>query len=332
MTFDQIIDNLKNKIYHPVYFLTGEEPYFIDEISDYIEKNVLDESEKDFNQTVIYGRDTDVPAVIGSAKRYPMMASHQVVIVKEAQYLEDIENLQPYVEKPLDSTLLVINYKYKKLDGRTTFARELKKKAVLFESKRVYDNQVPAWINDYLKQKGYRITPKATAMLTEFLGSDLSKIVNEISKLVLNIPAKSEINETHVEQNIGISKDFNIFELQNAIGSRNVVKANQIAKYFAASPKENPLIKTVIMLFSYFTKLMIYQQLTDKSKNNVASALGISPMFVKDYETAARNYHPEKLRAIISLLREYDLKAKGVDNVSTEDGELLRELLFKILH
>ncbi|MBM3434771.1 MAG: DNA polymerase III subunit delta [Bacteroidetes bacterium] len=332
MTFDQIIGNLKNKIYHPIYFLVGEEPYFIDEISDYIENNVLEESEKDFNQSIIYGRDTNVPAVISSAKRYPMMASHQVVIVKEAQYLEDIENLQPYVEKPLDSTLLVINYKYKKLDGRTTFAKELKNKAVLFESKRIYDNQVPTWINNYLKQKGYRITPKASEMLTEFLGSDLGKIVNELSKLILNVPEKSEINENHVEQNIGISKDFNIFELQNAIGLRNIVKANQIAGYFAASPKENPLIKTVIMLFSYFTRLLIYHQLTDKSRNNVASALGVNPNFVKDYESAARNYHPEKIKRIISLLREYDLKAKGVDNVSTEDGELLRELLFKILH
>jgi DNA polymerase III subunit delta len=332
MNFDQIIGNLKNKIYHPVYFLMGEEPYFIDEISDYIEKNVLDELEKDFNQTIIYGRDTDVPAVIGAAKRYPMMASHQVVIVKEAQYLEDVEDMLPYVEKPLDSTLLVINYKYKKIDGRTTFAKQLAKKAVLFESKKVYDNQVPAWINDYLGQKGYRITPKATAMLTEFLGADLSKIVNEISKLILNIPEKAEINETLVEQNIGISKDFNIFELQNAIGSRNIVKANQIARYFAANQKDNPLIKTVIMLFSYFTKLMIYHQLTDKSKNNVASVLGVSPMFVRDYETAARNYYPDKLKSIVSLLREYDLKAKGVNNISTGDGELLRELLFKILH
>jgi len=332
MTFDQIIGNLKNKIYHPVYFLTGEEPYYIDEISDYIEKNVLSESEKEFNQSVIYGRDTHVPAIISAAKRYPMMSSHQVVIIKEAQYVDKIETMLPYIEKPLDSTLLVVNYKYKKVDGRTSFSKLLTKNGVLFESKKFYENQVPVWINDYVRQKGFRISPKATAMLTEFLGTDLSKIVNEISKLILNIPEKAEINETLVEQNIGISKDFNIFELQNAIGTRNILKANRIATYFAANPKENPMVKTVIMLFSYFTKIMIYHQLTDKSKNNVASALSVNPNFVKDYEIAARNYNLKKLIPIITLMREYDLKAKGVNNISTDDGELLREMLFKIMH
>jgi len=332
MTFDQIIDKLKNKIYYPVYFLSGEEAYYIDEISDYIEKNVLTETEKEFNQTIIYGRDTSVPAIISAAKRYPMMANYQVVIIKEAQDVQKIEELDHYVEKPLQSTLLVINYKYKKIDKRKTFSKLVEKKGVLFESKKLYDNQVPDWINNFAGQRGYRITPKATAMLSEYLGTDLSKIVNEISKLILNIPAKAEINESLVEQNIGISKDFNIFELQNAIGTRNIVKANQIANYFAASPKENPLVKTILMLFSYFTKLLIYHQLTDKSRNNVASALSVSPLFVRDYEIAGRNYNQKKLAAIISLLREYDLKSKGVNNVSTAEGELLRELLFKILH
>jgi len=332
MTFDQIIDKLKNKIYYPVYFLSGEEAYYIDEISDYIEKNVLTETEKEFNQTIIYGRDTSVPAIISAAKRYPMMANYQVVIIKEAQDVQKIEELDHYVENPLQSTLLVINYKYKKIDKRKTFSKLVEKKGVLFESKKLYDNQVPEWINNFAGQRGYRITPKATAMLSEYLGTDLSKIVNEISKLILNIPAKAEINESLVEQNIGISKDFNIFELQNAIGTRNIVKANQIANYFAASPKENPLVKTILMLFSYFTKLLIYHQLTDKSRNNVASALSVSPLFVRDYEIAGRNYNQKKLAAIISLLHEYDLKSKGVNNVSTEEGELLRELLFKILH
>jgi len=332
MTFDQIIDKLKNKIYYPVYFLSGEEAYYIDEISDYIEKNVLTETEKEFNQTIIYGRDTSVPAIISAAKRYPMMANYQVVIIKEAQDVQKIEELDHYVENPLQSTLLVINYKYKKIDKRKTFSKLVEKKGVLFESKKLYDNQVPEWINNFAGQRGYHITPKATAMLSEYLGTDLSKIVNEISKLILNIPAKAEINESLVEQNIGISKDFNIFELQNAIGTRNIVKANQIANYFAASPKENPLVKTILMLFSYFTKLLIYHQLTDKSRNNVASALSVSPLFVRDYEIAGRNYNQKKLAAIISLLHEYDLKSKGVNNVSTEEGELLRELLFKILH
>ena len=332
MTFDQIIDKIKNKIYHPVYFLMGEEAYYIDEISDYIEKNVLTESEKEFNQTIIYGRDTTVQAIVSAAKRYPMMANYQVVIIKEAQDVQKIEELEKYLENPLQSTLLVIGYKYKKIDKRKTFSKLIDKKGVLFESKKLYDNQVPGWINDFVGRKGYRITPKATSMLADYLGTDLSKIVNEISKLILIIPEKAEINENLVEQNIGISKDFNIFELQNAIGTRNIFKANQIANYFAASPKENPLVKTIIMLFSYFTKLLIFHQLTDKSRNNVASSLSVSPAFVKDYEIAARNYNPKKLAAIVSLLREYDLKSKGVNNVSTSEGELLRELLFKILH
>jgi DNA polymerase-3 subunit delta len=332
MTFDQIIDKLKNKIYYPVYFLSGEEAYYIDEISDYIEKNVLTETEKEFNQTIIYGRDTTVLSIISAAKRYPMMANYQVVIVKEAQDVQKIEELDKYLENPLQSTLLVINYKYKKIDKRKTFSKLIEKKGVLFESKKLYDNQVPDWINHFAAQKGYRITPKATSMLAEYLGTDLSKIVNEISKLILNIAEKAEINESLVEQNIGISKDFNIFELQNAIGTRNIVKANQIANYFAASPKENPLVKTILMLFSYFTKLLIYHQLTDKSRNGVASALSVSPAFVRDYEIAARNYNPKKLAAIVSLLRDYDLRSKGVNNVSTTEGELLRELLFKILH
>lgn len=332
MTFEQIIDKLKNKIYYPVYFLTGEEPYYIDEISDYIEKNVLTDIEKEFNQTIIYGRDTSVQSIISAAKRYPMMGNYQVVIIKEAQDVQKIEEIEPYIQNPLASTLLVINYKYKKVDKRKTFAKLIEKKSVLFESKKLYDNQVPDWISNYIVQKGYRITPKATSMLAEHLGTDLGKIVNEVSKLILNIPGRAEINESLIEQNIGISKDFNIFELQNAIGTRNIIKANQIGNYFAASPKENPLVKTILMLFGYFSRLLIFHQLTDKSRNNVASALSVSPAFVRDYEVAARNYSPVKLAQIISYLREYDLKSKGVNNVSASEGELLRELLFKILH
>jgi len=332
MTFEQILSDLKNKIYYPVYFLGGEESYYIDTISDFIEKNVLEEAERDFNQTIIYGRDTNPNEIISLAKRYPMMASHQVVIVKEAQNIQKIEELESYLEKPLDSTVLVIAYKYKKIDKRKSFFKNIGKKGVLYESKKVYDNKIPAWIVSYLQPKGYTIMPKGAAMLAEFLGSDLSKIVNELEKLILNIPEKTEINDVLIEQNIGISKDFNIFELQNAIGSRNISKANQIVNYFAANPKENPLVKTVPIMFGFFSKLLIYHQLKDKSKNNVASALSVNPFFVKDYQVAAKNYSYPKLKAIISLLREYDLKAKGVNNISTSDGELQKELMFKILH
>jgi DNA polymerase-3 subunit delta len=332
MTFEQIIGDLKKKIYYPVYFLTGDESYYIDEISDFIEDNVLSDVEKEFNQTVVYGRDTDVPSIISYAKRYPMMSNYQVVIVKEAQDVEDIENLASYVEKPLDTTLLVINYKYKKIDKRKSFVKQIGKTGVFFESPVLYDNKVAGWITDYVVKKGYRISPKASVILAEYLGSNLSKIVNEVGKLFINVPSGAEIDATLIEQNIGISKDFNFFEFQNAIGSRDVVKANRIANYFAANPKDNPLIRTITLLFSFFSKLLIYHQLENKSRNNIASALSINPFFVQDYQVAARNFPYRRTVQMITLLREYDLKSKGVNNVSTSEGELLKELLFKMLH
>ncbi len=332
MKFNEIITDLKNKIYYPVYFLTGEEPFYIDEISSYIEKNVLSEDEKEFNQTVIYGRETDVPTIVSYAKRFPMMSNYQVVIVKEAQQINKIEELAPYIENPLKSTLLVICYKYRKFDKRTTFASKIKKNSVLFESAKLYDNKIPDWINDNLKQKGYSITPKASFLLSEYLGTDLSKISNEISKLIINLPENTQITDVHIEENIGISKDFNVFELQKTLGKKNVYKSNQIINYFAANPKENPIYKIIPVLYSFFSKLLIYHQLKDRSRNNVASALSINPYFVYDYENAAKNYSFEKLSKIISYLREYDVKSKGVGNISAKDGELMKELVFKILH
>lgn len=332
MKFNQIITDLKNKIYYPVYFLTGEEPFYIDEISNYIEKNILSEDEKEFNQTLIYGRETDVPTIVSYAKRFPMMSNYQVVIVKEAQQVNKIEELAPYIENPLKSTLLVICYKYKKFDKRTTFAKTIAKNSVLFESAKLYDNKIPDWINTYLKQKGYTITPKASFLLSEYLGTDLSKISNEISKLIINLPENTEITDVHIEENIGISKDFNVFELQKTLGKKNVYKSNQIINYFAANPKENPIYKIIPVLYSFFSKLLIYHQLKDRSRNNVASALSINPYFVYDYENAAKNYSFEKLSKIISYLREYDVKSKGVGNISAKDGELMKELVFKILH
>jgi len=296
---DQILNNLKNKIYHPIYFLWGDESYFIDSISDFIEGSVLSDTEKEFNQTVIYGRDTNVLSLISVAKRFPMMANYQVVVVKEAQDIEKIEELLPYIENPLSSTLLVLNYKYRKIDRRKSFFRKVEKIGVLFESKKVYDNKLGSWISEFVNDKGYTITPKATAMLTEFLGTDLTKVVNEINKLIINLPEKAEINDLQVEKYIGISKDFNIFELQNAIGDKNVVKANRIVNYFAANPKENPLIKTIVLLYGYFSKILIYHQLKDKSRNNAAAVLSVNPFFVKDYQVAARKYNIQKLTTII---------------------------------
>ena len=331
-SFDQLLGDLKNQIYYPVYLLHGDEAYFIDAISDFIELNVLNDMEKEFNQTIVYGKDSNVFTLMSYAKRFPMMANYQVLIVKEAQDLDKIEELQPYIENPLTSTILVLCHKYGKLDKRRGLYKAIEKIGVTFESARLYDNKIPDWINAYLYQRQYSITPKAATMLTEFLGADLGKIVNEIQKLLINIPSGSEINEEYVEKNIGISKDYNVFELQKALAKKDVVKSNQIILYFAANPRENPLVKVIPILYSYFSKILYYHYLPDKSKNAVASALSINPFFVSDYQQAARSFPVGKTVAVISLLREYDLKAKGVGNVSAGDGELMKELIFRILH
>lgn len=332
MTFEQLIQNLKNQIYHPVYLLHGEEAYYIDLLSDYIEEHVLTDTEKEFNQTVLYGKDVDAPAIISYAKRYPMMANYQVLIIKEAQEINDLESLAPYIQEPLSSTLLVICYKYGKLDKRKSLAKSIEKNGVVFESPRIYDNKIPAWIEAYVSQQGYSITTKASYMLTEFLGNDLSKITNEIRKLIINIPTSAAIDEGLVEKYIGISKDFNVFELQKALGSKDFFKANQIITVFGSNPRENPLVKVIPILYSYFSKVLLYQHLQDKSRNNAAAALAVNPFFLKDYEVTARNYSPAKVKSIIGILSEYDLKSKGVDNVSATDGELMKEMIFRILH
>jgi DNA polymerase-3 subunit delta len=334
VSFENILLDLKNKIYSPVYFLYGEESYFIDVISDYIEENVLSEIEKEFNQTIIYGKDIDIPTLASYARRFPMMSNYQVILVKEAQDLNKIEELEPYILNPLESTLLVLCYKYEKIDRRKSLFKNIEKKGILFESARIYDNKIPDWIAEYVRKQNYSISTKACFLLAEFLGNDISKIVNEISKLIINIPEKQEITEDYVEKNIGISKDYNIFELQKALGKKDVLKANQIINYFAANPRENPLVKVIPMLFSYFSKILVYHHLEDKSRNNVAAALSISPFFVMDYQQAASSYTSSKVASIISVLREYDLKSKGVDSSSTSfpDGELMKELIFKILH
>ena len=332
MKFNEILANLRKKVYQPVYFLTGEETYFIDEICNYIANHVLDESEKEFNQTVLYGKDTDVATIISEAKRFPLMGEHSVVIVKEAQHIRKIEDLEVYLDQPQPSTILVICYKYKTLDKRKKFTKELAKKAVLFEGKKLYDNQIPDWIQNYLSKHNYSIHPKAAFLLSEFLGADLSKITNELDKLMLIIEKGQEITSDIIERNIGISKDFNNFELNNALGKQDVLKSNLIIKHFAANPKDNPLVVTLGVLFTFFQKTLLYHTLKDKSKNNVASKLKVNLFFVRDYELAARNYSKGKLVKIISHLREYDLKLKGVNNNSISEGELLKELIYKILH
>ncbi len=344
MDFNTIMSDLKKKIYKPVYFLMGDEPYFIDIISDYIENNVLDEGEREFNQTILYGRDVSTADIVGAAKRFPMMSEYQVIIVKEAQDIKDLIKKEDkdakkekqktpfelYLENPLSSTILVFCYKYKSIDKRTAIAKLIDKLAVLFETKKLYDNQVPDWINNYLKGKDYTVGPKASAMLTEYLGTSLSKITNELDKLMINLAPKSEITPEHIQTNIGISKDYNIFELQTAIGKKETLKANRIINYFGANEKDNPMVMTVSSLYGYFCKLLTYHFISDKK--TAAAAMGVHPFFVKDYEVAAKNYSVGKLKSIFSYLREYDLKSKGVERGDTTEGELLKELVFKILH
>lgn len=326
-----IVADIKKGNLKPIYFLMGEEPYYIDAISDYIENNVLAEEEKGFNQMILYGRDVAIDDIVSNAKRYPMMAERQVVIVKEAQDLSrTIEKLASYAENPQPTTVLVVNYKYKKLDKRKALYKTLKKSGVVFESKKLYENQVADWIRRVLSGQNYTISPKASQMLVEFLGTDLSKINNELEKLKIILPEGIQITPDHIEENIGISKDYNNFELRKAIGERNSVKAFKIINYFANNPKDNPMVVTVSLLFNFFSQLLHFHGLNDKNPRNVASALKINPYFVNEYVSAARNFPMRKVSQIVSKLREFDVKSKGVNSNAVPQGDLLKELLVKI--
>ncbi|WP_274474527.1 DNA polymerase III subunit delta [Mangrovimonas aestuarii] len=327
----QLVSDIKRGNLKPIYFLMGEEPYYIDRISEFIEDNVLDESEKGFNQMVMYGRDVSIEDIVGQAKRFPMMAERQVVIVKEAQDLSrTIERLSDYAANPQPSTVLVLNYKYKKIDKRKALYKTIKKSGVVFESKKLYENQIGDWIGRVLKGKNYGISPKAAQMLVEFLGTDLSKINNELEKLQIILPQGTTITPEHIEENIGISKDFNNFELRKAIGARDEVKAYKIVNYFAENPKDNPMVMTVSLLFSFFSQLLQLHGLKDHNPKNVASALKINPFFVSEYTTAARNFPMKKVSAAVATLREFDVKSKGVGAQNIPQGDLLKEMLVKI--
>lgn len=327
-----IINDIKNGNIKPIYFLMGDEPYFIDKISDFIEHNVLDEADKGFNQVVMYGRDVSVDEIVSSAKRYPMMAEKQVLIVKEAQDLSrTIDKIEAYAENPQPTTVLVLNYKYKKLDKRKKVYKLIAKNGVIYESKKLYDNQVVDWIVKTLADKKYKIEPKASQILVEFLGTDLSKINNELNKVTSVLPLNAIITPEHIEELIGISKDFNNFELRKAVGQRDVLKANRIINYFAQNPKDNPLVMTISLLNSFFTQLLLYHGLKDKSKTNVVKSLGVNPYFVGDYVNASKNFPMRKVSKIIGLLHKADMNSKGV-KANQSNSEILKELLFKILH
>jgi len=336
MKVQDILSSLKQRKYKPIYLLHGEESHYIDEICGVIENTVLNDSQKGFDQTILYGKDVDFSTIISAAKRYPMMSDYQVILVKEAQGLkwkgeEDVEMLRKYVENPTPTTILVFAYKYSKFDKRTKLYKSIEKAGVAFESAKLYDNKVAPWIVEEFQGQGRRIHPQAAALMAEYLGTDLSKVANEVQKLLLNVGAEREISVQDIEQNIGISKDFNVFELNNALGKRDALKAIQIVDYFAANPKSNPVVLVMGTLYGYFSKVLKYHYLPDKS--SAAKELGVNPFFVKDYELAARNFNKLKLFQVMTILKDYDLKFKGLDaGPNTSDGDLLREMIFKILN
>ena len=330
-SINQLFSEIKENKLAPIYFLMGEETYYIDLISDYIESHVLTEQEKGFNQVILYGKDVSVQDIISHAKRYPMMADRQVVIVKEAQNLsKTIDQLIDYVKNPQTSTVLVFKYKYKTLDKRKALYKSLFKSAVLFDSKRIYEDKVPSWIQNFLKSKSVAITPKAALMLTEFLGNDLSKIVNELNKLIIVIGTNNQITPELVEQNIGISKDFNNFELQKSLGNLDHKKAYKIVNYFAQNPKQHPFVLTISILYMYFTKLMKLHTVGVKNPTMLSKTLGVNPYFINEYIAVSKNFPMKRISGVLETLRIYDLKSKGVDsNISHKD--LYNELIYNIL-
>jgi len=329
--YNEIIKSIDDKKYYNVYFLSGTESYYIDKISDYISKNILNEEEKAFNQAVLYGKETNAKEIISEAKQYPFGSLNRVVIVKEAQHIRNIENLDEYLDNPLSSNILVICYK-KKIDARKKFFKNLKKKNYLFESNQLYENQIANWINEYCNEKGINITNESCAILAEHLGNNLSKITNELDKLLINISNDEKITPTIIEKNIGISKDYNVFELQNCLGKKNILQSNKIANFLSANSKNNPFVLTISSIFSFFKKVLIYKQISNLDRSRIASTLKINPYFINQYQTASQNYNYNQLKKIFKFIEEYELRSKGIGNYNTTTDSLLKELIFKILH
>lgn len=330
---EQILRNLQKKDFAPVYLLMGEESYYIDLISDYIQYHVLDENQREFDLTVLYGKDTDITTIINTAKRYPMMSPYQVVIIKEAQNVKELDKLQFYLNNVSKTTILVLCYKYGTVDGRKKWVSELKKIGVVYESKKLRDYEMSAWISQYAKSKQLVIDEKATIMLTDFLGTDLNKVANELDKLCITKPSGSmRITPELIEKNIGISKDFNVFELQDALINKNVIKANRIIRYFADNKKSNPLQMVLAQLFGFFSNLMIFHYLPSKTAEAAATEFKIHPFVARNYLKAAQSFNAWKTMNVITCIRETDAKSKGIENVSSDEGDLLKELIFKILH
>ena len=333
-TYESIRNDIQHRRFHPIYLFMGNESYFIDALTDLLLEQVLSEEEKDFNLHTFYGVDTDVNTIISTARRFPMMAEHQLVVVKEAQQLDKIELLDVYAKKPMPTTILVINYKHGTIDGRKAVVKNIEKAGVLFESKKLYENQIPTFITSWFKEKEIGIDAKSAQMLTDHVGNDISKLIPQLQKLEISLPqGVRRVDSGLIEKNVGISKDYNNFELQKAIIQKDVFTANRIVNYFGMNPKEHPMIVTVSVLFNYFSNLLECYWLPRKDEQSIMNALNIrSSFFVKDYVVGMRNYSARKVMSIISDLRTADARSKGIDNVSASQGELLKELVYRIMH
>ncbi|HEY8971502.1 MAG TPA: DNA polymerase III subunit delta [Puia sp.] len=331
MSVEKILGDWRKSKFKPVYWLEGEEEYYIDKLVEYAEHQILSEAEAGFNLTVFYGKDADWTAVINACRRYPMFAERQVVLLKEAQQMRDIDKLEAYIEKPLASTVFVVSYKEKKVDGRSKLARLLKEKAELFTTKKLYDNQLPDWTSELVRSKGYTITQKALLLLVDHIGNDLSRIDNEVDKLLVNLAGRNNITEDDIEKYVGVSKEYNVFELQDAFAKRDKVKAIRIIQYFESNPKAAPIQLILPSLYNFFSKAyMIFGQSSSDEKS-VAAAIGVNPFFVRDYLAATRNYGYTGIEQGLLLLHAYNLRSVGVGSVGTEDGALLKELAVKIM-
>lgn len=331
MSAEKIIHDWENKIFKPIYWLEGDEPFYIDRIVNYAENHILPQSEADFNLSIFYGKDAQWVDVVNACKRYPMFAERQIVLLKEAQHMRDIEKLQPYIEQPSTSTIFIISYKEKKLDGRGKLSKILKQKAELFTTKKLYDNQLPTWLNAQVTQKGYTISEKAVMLLVDHIGNDLNRLNNEVDKVLINLSDRKNIEIDDIEKYVGISKEFNVFELQNAIGKKDIAKTIRIIQYFESNPKVAPIQLILPALYNFFSKVYIIVNIKDKDQNTLAKTLGVHEFFVKDYIYAAHQYQYKGVEKTLLLLQDYNLRSIGINDVGTSDAALLKELMVKIM-
>lgn len=331
MAADKIIADWKKGNFKPVYWLEGEEEFFIDQVMQYAEHSILPESEASFNLTVFYGRDASWPDIVNACRRYPMFAERQVVLLKEGQLMRDIEKLQGYVEQPLASTIFVVSYKDKKVDARTKFAKVLKEKGVMLTTKKMYDNQLPEWTVEMVRSKGLSIGQKAVIMLVDHIGNDLTRMVHEVDKIMVNLGRRKEITEEDIEEYVGVSKEFNVFELQAAISKRDLAKGVRIVQYFESNPKAAPIQLVLPALYSFFSKVFMVFGAGSTDEKAVASAIGVSPFMVREHIAASRTYNYQGVEKILLLLHQYNLRSVGINNPGAGDGALMKELLVRIM-